>query len=394
MILMAKVIVHIDLNAFFASVEEIKNPSLIGKAHAVGGSVKRGVLSTCSYEARKKGLHSAMPVAQALKLCPELIINPSDFKSYRDYSNKFFDIIKNWCGDKMEIASIDECYVDFSEYTNYCDDPVKYLKDMQKFIKSTLNLGCSIGLAPNKFLAKMASDMKKPMGFTVLRKRDVEKMLWPLDIGDMFGIGKKTAPRLKEIGINTIGDLAKSENNYEVKNLLGKGFYTFINFANGNDNSEVIDYEVDAKSIGNSLTYDHDLIEESEIKFELKELARTVSRRICAVSSLAFGVSITIKFNDFTHINRSIKLDEPICNDDEVYLKALKLFEHNYYYDRPIRLLGITLYDIKEKREVIKQLNIFDIEINKDSTNDVINKLNKLIGDKVFIRASEVKNND
>ena len=391
---MAKVIIHIDLNAFFASVEEIKNPSLIGKAHAVGGSMRRGVLSTCSYEARKKGCHSAMPVAQALKLCPELIINPLDFKAYHDYSNKFFEIIKKWCGNKLEIASIDECYVDFSEYKNYCDDAVKYLKEMQLYIKETLNLGCSIGLAPNKFLAKMASDMKKPMGLTVLRKRDIEKMLWPLDIGDMFGVGKKTAPRLKELGVNTIGDLAKCENNYEVKNLLGKGFYALVNMANGNDNSEIIDYEVDAKSIGNSLTYDHDLTEESEIKFELKELSKTVSRRICAVSSLAFGVSITIKFNDFTHINRSMKLDEPICNDDEIYLKALRLFEHNYYYDKPIRLLGVTVYDIKDKSDVIKQLNIFDIEINKDSTNDVINRLNELIGDNVFKKASEVKNND
>ena len=391
---MAKVIIHIDLNAFFASVEEIKNPKLVGKVHAVGGSVKRGVLSTCSYEARKKGLHSAMPVAHALKICPDLIINYPDFKAYREYSNRFFQIIKNWCGDKIEIASIDECYVDFSNYDKYCNEPIKYLKEMQKYIKETLNLGCSVGLAPNKFLAKMASDMKKPMGFTVLRKRDISKMLWPLEIDKMYGIGIKTAPRLKELGIKTIGDLAKAENNYKVKNLLGKGFYTFINWANGTDNSEVIDYEVDAKSIGNSTTYDHDLIEESEIKFELKELSRVVSRRICAVSSLAFGISVLIKFNDFTHISRSSKLDEPICNDDEVYLKALRLFENNYYYDKPIRLLGITLYDIKDKKEVIKQLNIFDIEINKDTTNDIINKLNEIIGENVFKKASEVTNND
>jgi len=390
----SKVIIHIDLNAFFASVEEIKNPELIGKAHAVGGNVKRGVLSTCSYEARKKGLHSAMPVAQALKICPNLIINYPDFKSYREYSNKFFDIIREWCGDKIEIASIDECYVDFSNYDKYCDDVIKYLKKMQVYIKDTLNLGCSIGLAPNKFLAKMASDMKKPMGFTVLRKRDIEKMLWVLDIEDMFGVGKKTAPRLRELGIKTIGDLAKSENNYDVKKLLGKGFFTFINWANGNDNSEVIDYEVDAKSIGNSSTYDHDLLEESEIKFELKELCKSVSRRICLVSSLAFGISITIKFNDFTHINRSSKLDEPICNDDEIYLKSLKLFESNYYYDKPIRLLIVTFYDIKEKSEVIKQLNIFDIEINKDTTNDIISKLNEIIGKNVFKKASEVNKGD
>ena len=116
---MARIIIHIDLNAFFASVEELKNPKLVGKAHAVGGNIRRGVLSTCSYEARKKGLHSAMPVAQALKLCPDLIINTPDFKLYHDYSNKFFDIVQKWCGNKIEIASIDGCYVDFSNYDNY-----------------------------------------------------------------------------------------------------------------------------------------------------------------------------------------------------------------------------------------------------------------------------------
>ena len=388
---MARVILHVDLNAFFASVEEIKNPKLINKAHAVGGNIKRGVLSTCSYAARKRGVHSAMPVAHALKICPELIINPVDHKSYREYSNKFFSIIKEWCGDKIEIASIDECYVDFSDYNKYCSDVVSYLKKMQKYIKETLKLGCSIGVAPNKFLAKMASDMQKPMGFTVLRIRDIEKMLWPLDIGEMFGVGKKTAPRLKEVGINTIGDLAKCTDNYDVMKILGKNYVHYINAANGIDKSEVIDYEVDAKSIGNSTTFERDLMEEGEIKQELKALSKQVSTRICAASMLAFGVSITIKYSDFSHINRSMKIEEPICNDEEIYLKALKLFENNYFYDKPIRLLGVTLYDIKDKSEVIKQLNLFDININKDSTKDIIDELNELVGDKVFIKASEVK---
>lgn len=391
---MPKVIIHIDLNAFYASVEEIKNPSLIGKPHAVGGSIKRGVLSTCSYAARKLGIHSAMPVAAALKICPKLIINHCDFKSYSLYSNKFFGIVREWCGNKIEIASIDECYVDFSDYKKYCKDVVKYLKEMQFHIKETLNLGCSIGLSYNKFLAKMASDMQKPMGFTVLRKNDIDKKLWSLDISDMYGIGKKTSPRLKKMGINTIGDLAKCENNYEVKRLLGKSFYSLINKANGKDESDVIDYEVDAKSIGNSTTFENDLTEENEIKTELKTLSESVSKRICKLSSLAFGISINIKFNDFTHISRSTKLDEPICNYEEVYIKALRLFENNYYYDRPIRLLGITLYDIKEKNEVIKQLNIFDKDIDRDTTNDIINKLNRMIGENVFKRASEVRNDD
>ena len=132
---MARVIIHIDLNAFYASVEEVKNPKLVGKPHAVAGSGRKGVVSTSSYAARKKGVYSAMPVSQALRICPELIINPLDFKAYREYSNSFFNVIRKWCGDKIEIASIDECYVDFSDYKSYCENIEKYLKDMQDFIK-------------------------------------------------------------------------------------------------------------------------------------------------------------------------------------------------------------------------------------------------------------------
>ena len=390
---MARVIVHIDLNAFFASVEELKNPSLKNKPMAVGGRGKRGVLSTSNYVARKYGVHSAMPVGMALKLCPNLIIVEGSHKDYEYYSNLFFKIIREYLGNIIEVASIDECYVDFSDYNSKCSDPIEYLKKMQLDIYNRLGLGCSIGLSYNKFLAKMASDLKKPMGFTVIRNKDVKNLIWPLKINDMFGIGKKTAPKLIEIGINTIGDLANYEDIYTLKNILGKNYIYYKDYARGIDNSDVIYNPVDAKSIGNSTTYENDLESEDQVRIALKELAKTVSNRVIAQNMLGFVVSITIRYSDFTTITRSISLSEPICNDEEIYLKAINLFEKNYN-NRPIRLLGVTLSNLKEKKEVLKQMSIFDLNINKKSTTEIINDLNKLLDGNLLFKASEVKKDD
>lgn len=390
---MAKVIIHIDLNAFFASVEEIKNPSLKNKPMAVGGKSKRGVISTANYEARKYGIHSAMPSTMALKICPQLIIVEGDHHTYYKYSQMFFDIVKEYLGEKIEIASIDECYVDFTNYKEKCDDPITYLKKMQDDIYSRLGLGCSIGVSYNKFLAKMASDMQKPRGFTVIRSKDIPTLLWPLKINDMYGVGKKTAPKLIEVGIKTIGDLAKCEDIYLLKSILGKNYIFYKEYARGVDNSEVVYLPVDAKSIGNSTTYENDLENEEEIKKALKELAKTVSSRVVNHQMLGFVITITIRYSDFTTINRSLTLNEPICNEDEIYLKAINLFEKNYN-NKPIRLLGISLSNLKEKKEVLKQMSIYDLNINKKSTTEIINDLNKMLNGNFLKKASEAKKDD
>lgn len=390
---MGRVIVHIDLNAFFASVEEIKNPSLKNLPMAVGGRGRRGVISTSNYIARKYGVYSAMPINMALKLCPNLVIVEGNHKDYEYYSKLFFEMIREYLGDKIEIASIDECYVDFSDYNTKCSDPIEYLKNMQIDIYSRLGLGCSIGLSYNKFLAKMASDMQKPLGFTVIRNKDVQSLVWPLKINDMFGVGKKTAPKLNEIGIYTIKDLALYEDIYTLKNILGKNYIYYQNHAKGIDNSEVIYIPIDAKSIGNSTTYEKNLETEDEIRSAIKELSKIVSRRVINNNMLGFVVSITIRYSDFSTFTRSLTLNEPICNDEEIYLKAINLFEKNYA-NKPIRLLGVTLSNLKEKREVLQQMSIFDLNINKKSTTEIINDLNKLLDGNLLFKASEVKKND
>ena len=215
-----QIIFHIDLNAFFASAEISQNPQLVGKPIVVCRESRRSIITTASYEARKYGIHSAMPLFQAKKLCPQLITVPPHFALYKTLSQEFFQIISTF-SKKLEVASIDECYVDMTEYIQeHHLQPYQVAQNIQKKVYNTLNLQCSIGIAPNKFLAKMASDMKKPMGITILTKRNFKEKLWHLPVGQMHGIGKKTVPKLEQHGIYTIGDLAKYENYEKIRTVF------------------------------------------------------------------------------------------------------------------------------------------------------------------------------
>ena len=189
----SKVIVHIDLNAFFARCEEIKNPALEGKPVAIGHDGRGGIVSTCSYEARKYGVSSAMPMFKAKQLCPKLIILPCDYHFYSVMSKTFFNFIKRYT-KLVEAASVDECFADFTLPLKNVKDAVGYFKQLQEDLFMETGLKCSIGVSTTKFLAKMASDFQKPLGLTIIHKRDIAQMLFPLKIESMFGVGKKTAP--------------------------------------------------------------------------------------------------------------------------------------------------------------------------------------------------------
>ena len=198
-----KVIFHVDLNAFFASCEMAQNPALKKVPLGIGGRKDRGVLTTANYEARKYGVSSAMPVMEARRLCPNLEVLPVNFPLYEKYSNIFFDLLSEY-SDTIEKGSIDEGYLDMTN-PKVDKHPLELAKEIQTRLLEEHDLPVSIGVAPNMFLAKMASNMKKPLGVTVLRRRDIEEKLWPLPIEAMHGIGKKTYPDLKLIGIQTIG---------------------------------------------------------------------------------------------------------------------------------------------------------------------------------------------
>lgn len=356
-----RVILHVDMNSFYASVEMAYDPTLKGKPLAVAGNVeeRRGIIVTCSYEARRFGVKTTMPLWEAKKLCPNLIVKTPNFERYRAASMGMFEILRNYT-QLVEPVSIDEGYMDISECFEL-GSPIEIAKSIQKRILEQLDLPCSIGIAPNKFLAKMASDMKKPMGITILRKRDVPSVLWPLNTNEMHGVGKKTAEKLTAIGVHTIGDLAKG-NEIQLKTLLGINGIRIKERANGID-KRLVDPEsvADFKSIGNSTTLPKDVSNQQELFRVLESLAETVSVRLKRKSVLASTIGITIRFKDWKTITRSKKLSNPINHKEEISSLAKQLFI-KHWNGNSVRLLGITGSDLVDYDHAYKQLDLFSFE--------------------------------
>jgi DNA polymerase IV len=371
-----RVILHVDMNSFYASVEMAYDPSLKGKPLAIAGNVeeRRGIIITCSYEARRFGVKTTMPLWEAKKLCPQLIVKKPTFDRYRAASIGMFEILRNYT-ELVEPVSIDEGYIDISE-SYQLGSPIEIAQSIQKRIFEQLDLPCSIGIAPNKFLAKTASDMKKPMGITILRKRDIQAVLWPLNTNEMHGVGKKTAEKLTTIGIHTIGDLAKG-NEIQLKSLLGINGIRIKERANGIDNRPVDPESVsEFKSIGNSTTLPKDTGNQQELSRVLDSLAETVSVRLKRKNVLASTLGITVRFKDRKTITRSKKLANPINHKEEVAAQAKQLFLKHWNGDA-VRLLGITGYDLVEEELAFKQLDIFSFE--KDAKKEpLLNTLSTL----------------
>ncbi len=387
-----QIIFHIDLNAFYASAEISRNPNLEGKPLVISGKSKRSIITTASYEARKFGIHSAMPLFQAYKKCKNLIVLPADFELYHRLSNEFFSIISSY-SEILEVASIDECYVDVTKVIqdkNY--HPVELARRIQNDVYEQLNLKCSIGISPNKFLAKMASDMKKPMGITILTRSNLKELMWPLYIKYMFGIGKKTQPRLREVGIMTIGDIANYNNYNKLRQIIGKNALLLYRRANGIDNRVVDTKQNELKSVGNSITLPHDTLDEIILLDTLKQLARQVSMRAAKRNLISNSISITIKYTRFESVNRQTTINSYI-NDYEYILSTAKMLFDAHYDGRPVRLLGISLNNTINKKNYKEQLNIFnstnDIEKDKD-IQTIIENINNKFEKTIVTKASDI----
>lgn len=397
---MSKVIVHIDLNAFFARCEEIKDPSLEGKAVAIGHDGRSGIVSTCSYKAREYGVSSAMPMFKAKQLCPNLIVKPVDYRFYTMMSHRFKNFIKRYT-KLVEEASIDECFADFTEVVKGKKDVPEFFKQLQMDLYKETKLKCSIGVAPTKFLAKMGSDYKKPMGLTIIRKSDISKILYPLSIDKMFGIGKKTAPRLKKMGINTIGDLANYLNNDESSlEEFGKFHSVLKDWLDGKGDDEIIVTPEDPKSIGNSTTLMADTNNRETIAETFRWLANEVSSRAIKENKLGPTIQIVVKESSFDGVgfkvhNKSTTLNNPTNNADVIFDTAMKLYDKNFS-DLTIRLLGVTLQNLIDVKDVAIQMSLFDYEKHEEesATKLLINDLNRKLKKKALMRASEVKKND
>ncbi|MEK5441934.1 DNA polymerase IV [Fredinandcohnia sp. FSL W7-1320] len=380
-----KVILHVDMNSFYASVEVAYDPSLQGKPLAIAGNVeeRKGIIVTCSYEARAFGVKTTMPLWEAKRKCPNLIVRKPNFERYRRASLAMFDILRTYT-DLVEPVSIDEGYMDITGCYEK-GSPIEIASSIQETLQKTLLLPCSIGIAPNKFLAKMASDMKKPLGITVLRKRDVPIILWPMPVGEMHGVGSKTAEKLATINIHTIGDLAKG-NDIQLKQLLGINGERIKQRANGIDN-RLVDPDAisEFKSIGNSTTLPYDSTDEEELLGVIKRLSNSVGARIRRKDMLSNNVQLMIRYSDRKTVTRSKKLDNPIDQDEEIY-KAAKRLWTKHWNGEPIRLLGVTAQELVEKQVAFKQLDLFSYEkeAKKEPLLKVIDELKGKYGNEIL----------
>lgn len=328
------------MDAFFAAVEQKRHPELIGKPVVIGGDgdpTKRGVVSTASYEARKYGIHSAMPLRRAYRLCPEAVFLPVDYEEYLRVSEKIKGILRSFT-PLVEDLGIDEAFLDITDLDMESEEIAKKIKDR---IRKEVALTCSIGIGPNKLLAKIASDMKKPNGLTIISEGDVGRLIWPLHVRKLWGIGPKTEMRLKDMGINTIGELAS----ISIENLIehfGKSYGNYLYEASrGIDESPVITYW-EPKSMSRETTFQRDSDDWNTIAKTLAELMKDVVDTMKESGYKGKTVTVKIRFSDFKTLTRAKTLDH-FTDSLETLRKAAFETMGRIELKKKVRLVGVRI---------------------------------------------------
>lgn len=331
-----RTILHVDMDAFFAAVEQRDNPSLKGKPLLIGHDGPRGVVSTASYEARPYGCHSAQPMAVAKRLCPNAIVLPVRGERYRDVSQQMFSILEAF-SPVIEPLSIDEAFLDLTG-TERAFGPAKDVaRRLRSRIKSDLDLTASVGLAPNKYLAKLGSDMNKPDGLTIIGPEDIDRILPPLPVTKIWGIGKATAARLEQHGIRTIGQLRQKSMEW-LQQHFGAEADRYFNLARGLDDRPVVP-DREAKSISHEQTFAVDLADREEVLRVLLDQVEQVARRLRKHRLQARGVAIKIRYGNFETINRSMTLPSPTDATADLWKATQELFAKWEFHS--VRLIGM-----------------------------------------------------
>ena len=393
---MGKVLLHVDLNAFFATAEEIRHPELRGKPLAIGGDGRSGIVSTANYVARKYGVHSGQPTFQARSLCRDLVLLPPDFDYYRMMSHSFFGRLRETF-PILEMASIDEAYCDATDLLPKKPDPVSFLKSLQDYLLEETGLSCSIGVGATRWLAKMGSDMKKPLGLTIIRKKDISRLLYPLPIESFWGIGKQTSPALRSCGILQIGDLATAirEERPDVKNMLGKFFETAEAWLEGKGDDNVYLQEADPKSISMSETLEKDIYAFEEGSATLRRIVFEVCEKAAIARKVGSTASVVLKDSSFRLHQRSLSFDPPTNSASRLWPIASELASNLFAKlpGTPIRLVGFALSKLEDQAKQTVQMDFWNVgEYEElDKTKLLINDLNRKNRSKepLFKRASE-----
>jgi len=354
-----RVILHVDLDAFFPSVEVREHPELKDKPVVVGADPKegkgRGVVSSASYEVRKFGIRSALPISRAWKLCPDCVYLRPHFDLYIPASNSIMRILRSHA-DKFEQGGIDEAYLDISSQVKDFDEAGEFAKHLMEEVLEKENLTCSIGVGPNKLIAKIASDFKKPYGLTVVKEDDVKGFLFPLEVRKIPGVGPKTERVLKELNFETISDLASAKQEMLTR-LFGVWGARLHEFANGIDNSEVIE-EYETKSVGRDTTFETDVDDEEQILPVLDGLAEEVHEDVIANGFKFKTITVRVRYEHFDTYTRSKSLLFSTNDLDILKNNAKRLIVPFLRGNRKVRLIGLRVSNLNASSMYIPSANM------------------------------------
>jgi DNA polymerase-4 len=347
-----RTILHVDLDAFYCSVEENLQPHLSGKPFVVGGTPEgRGVVASASYAARVYGIHSAMPTSQALRLAPDLIVVSGRHHVYGEYSRKVMAILRDKA-PRMQQLSIDEAFLDV---TGLSESGVQIARRLQQRILDEHNLPTSWGIASNKLVAKIATEIGKPAGVVRVEPGEEASFLAPLEVRMLWGVGPKTAERLAEVGVRTIGDLAALSPEL-LRQRFGEHGLELASRARGDDDRPVVE-EHDPRSISAERTFPTDISDPVELHQRILRLSEQVARRMRDEERMGWTVKLKLRWPDFTTITRQTRLAQPTDRVDEIFSTVLGLLDRVWRSKKPIRLIGVGVADLVEP---MRQLELFD----------------------------------
>ena len=354
-------ILHIDMDAFYASVEQLDHPELRGKCVIVGGTTNRGVVSAASYTARKYGVHSAMPIFQAKQLCPQGIFIRPRFERYKEVSRTVMSLLKNFTS-LVEPVSIDEAYMDISDCDKLHGSPAEIGASIKEIIKETVNLTCSVGIAPIRFLAKIASDMDKPDGLTVILPEEVPAFIDALPIQKVPGVGKKTGGQFALLGIKTLGDVKKFPEKL-IRDRFGKYGKRLLELAAGIDDTPVRP-SWRHKSVSSEQTLSQDTRNRQLLDKHLLKQSGNVAKQLRKLDVRAKTITLKLKHADFKQVTRSTTLTVPIQSSDKIFLEVSRLLAE-YPLKKQVRLIGVGVSGLISA-ELPIQLSLFDETQKRD----------------------------
>ncbi|TLD42355.1 MAG: DNA polymerase IV [Candidatus Jettenia ecosi] len=373
-----KIIMHIDMNAFFASVEQQINPALRGKPIAVIGSNERTVVTTSSYEARAYGVKTGMTKYEARRLCPHIILVPGTTSRYTDTCRRLVEIYQHYT-PLVEVYSIDEAFLDITGSLPLFGNTEMIAKKIKMDIRENLGrLTCSIGIAPNKLLAKLGSDMKKPDGLVIIRQKDINKLMEHLPVKELCGIGQQIESHLAALGIKTCGELGRASIQV-LKNQFGVMGERLKRMAQGIDESPVIpmEQEPDAKSVGHSMTLDRDESDREVLEHHILQLSEMVGRRLRRGGYLGRTITLTLRYADFSTFTRRSTARIYTNDSIDIYLIAQEIF-HALRLRQPVRLAGVSVHNLIRN---IAQIPLFRTDKMKQAATRAMDEINDRYGD-------------